>query len=394
MPKPLWDEPQVSVELMTPIDVNEFLNFRDQRAEGTKPSKALECAVDAKELATQVYWKERGYKERGAPTVAGLAEDWKLEYDPQTDQLEPYVQVGDQRVPAWLANLLETDLFSTLYFKRSLNEGKYDVISKGTLYLNATESCQVPVVAVPRGLREGKRACPPIVGEATGEVVGMWGPEGPQPPRGKTKTITLYDLRSKRYMERSARLWLAIWPAAEKPFIEVPTESGTKKIYVLGPFENFFLQAISEARSERSQILLNTAEFPLIAYFFGRNPPVVNMVWIVKNDQYHNWKEQFIQLYETTFRAYELVRNQWIIYIDYEDVLLGGYLLNMSLSERVGSEDAVGVSMSLLMTRRATLEMEGFKDLELEYVGDAWQTVHVSQKSNAAAYQEQLEGGE
>lgn len=123
---------------------------------------------------------------------------------------------------------------------------------------------------------------------------------------------------------------------------------------VLFETTNFVLQAISEADSEKFQILENFGELPQI-FMFGRRPRMYNYSGMLWNHKDNNWKDEFRYIYENYLRGVKCVENGVKILLQYDRSVRMGYIINASINQNSEIEQAVPFNFSMFVEQEKDL---------------------------------------
>ena len=118
--------------------------------------------------------------------------------------------------------------------------------------------------------------------------------------------------------------------------------------------ENFLLQQVQMQSAERYQIV-ETFQKALI-YFMGKAPEIYQYSGALINADgalgapNARWRDEFISNWETRLRGTVCAENQTRIFIDYNGLLVSGYLLSHSLSENSEDPNKVNFTFALYVT--------------------------------------------
>lgn len=119
-------------------------------------------------------------------------------------------------------------------------------------------------------------------------------------------------------------------------------------------YTKFFLSSVQEARQEKVQI--TETFYDWYAFFFGERPPIYTYAGELINSEEHQWRNDFMFYYLQYFRGTSAVNLKSEVAIVYDDVLVTGYLLNISSSQQAVVPTRIPFSMNLLVTRWAPLK--------------------------------------
>jgi len=110
---------------------------------------------------------------------------------------------------------------------------------------------------------------------------------------------------------------------------------------------NFLVQSISENSMEKSQIVETFG--PAFVFYFGTRPRVFNISGILLNSADFNWKNEWWANYETYLKGTQLVANNTMVYISYEDTMLVGYIMSCSSDTVADPTEYVPFQFQLLI---------------------------------------------
>lgn len=132
---------------------------------------------------------------------------------------------------------------------------------------------------------------------------------------------------------------------------------GAKKVnplkQVIPPFTKFFLESVTENRMEKAQVIETFGEF--VAFFFGSRPEVYQFSGRLLNTKDHDWKNDFQENYENFLRGTKAVENDSTVFIQYDDVLAEGFLMNCHLEYHGVTNNECPFNFSMLVINRAPI---------------------------------------
>jgi len=129
--------------------------------------------------------------------------------------------------------------------------------------------------------------------------------------------------------------------------------SKTPWVHIIPPNTKFFLERVSENREEKVQITDTFGEW--IAFFFGRRPEVYSYSGTLLNAKNHDWKNEFQENYENFLRGTQAVKHRATMFLQYDDVVVEGFMLNCNLQMNAIQDKAVPFSFNLLVINRSPL---------------------------------------
>lgn len=159
------------------------------------------------------------------------------------------------------------------------------------------------------------------------------------------------QLQEKRDQPATIRLIRRLRP--EELAALDPTEPRVPWINLIPPNTKFFLETVQENREEKVQVIDTFGEW--IAFFFGRKPEVYTYGGTLLNAQNHDWKNEFQENYEHFLRGSQAIQNQATMVLQYDDVLVEGYMLNCTTSMTGAVDKAVPFQFNLLILSRSPM---------------------------------------
>lgn len=149
-------------------------------------------------------------------------------------------------------------------------------------------------------------------------------------------------------------------------------------VNVIPPYTKFFLEGVTEDRMEKSQIVETFGDF--IVFFFGRRPEVSNFSGRLLNTKNHDWKNDFVEVYENFLRGTKAVENNSTVFIQYDDVIAEGFLMNCHLEYHGITNNECPFTFSMLIIDRAPINQlqrlrerrarNAFSAAEQQLIGD------------------------
>ena len=118
---------------------------------------------------------------------------------------------------------------------------------------------------------------------------------------------------------------------------------------------HFLLQQVGESFHEKAQLVETFGE-PII-YFFGERARVFQYSGVLMNTGNFSWRNEWLRVYETYLRGTRAVENRARVYLVYEDIMRGGYLLNTSLFRSRNAWVAATVARTSCSTRSHELSV-------------------------------------
>lgn len=136
-----------------------------------------------------------------------------------------------------------------------------------------------------------------------------------------------------------------------------PNEPRVPWINLIPPNTKFFLEQVQENREEKVQVIDTFGEW--IAFFFGNKPEVYTYAGTLLNAENHDWANEFQENYDHFFRGYVAAENRATIVLQYDNMMVEGYMLNCSISKNSMADKAVPFTFNLLIMHRSPINPRG-----------------------------------
>jgi hypothetical protein len=124
-------------------------------------------------------------------------------------------------------------------------------------------------------------------------------------------------------------------------------------VNLIPPNTKFFLEQVNESREEKVQVIDTFGEW--VAFFFGRKPEVYSYSGTLLNAKNHDWKNEFQFNYDNYLRGSQAVKHRATMVIQYDDVMVEGYMLNCAISQTAMADKSVPFQFTLLVINRSSL---------------------------------------
>jgi hypothetical protein len=146
-----------------------------------------------------------------------------------------------------------------------------------------------------------------------------------------------------------------------------PLEPQVPWVNLIPPSTKFFLERVHENREEKVQVLDTFGEF--VAFFFGRKPEVYSYSGTLLNAKNHDWKNEFQENYDNYLRGSQAVKYRATMMLQYDDVLVEGYMLNCQISMEAVADKSVPFAFNLLVLNRSPLNARSIPALRIARSG-------------------------
>lgn len=120
---------------------------------------------------------------------------------------------------------------------------------------------------------------------------------------------------------------------------------------------SFLLQAVSEQRVEKSQIVETFGED--FIFLFGERPRMVTFSGVLLNTKDFNWKNEFLHNYEMYFRGTRTLEMDARVYLTFDDVMCEGYVLSTSVDMNSDNRNLAQFSFQMFVTAYSFLRNPG-----------------------------------
>lgn len=115
-------------------------------------------------------------------------------------------------------------------------------------------------------------------------------------------------------------------------------------------YSKFIVEAVSESRTERSQIVETFGDF--YVFMFGERPSVQNFSCQLINGSNINWVHDFMFMYDTYLRGTRCVEQNASALVTYGGKQISGLITNCSAQINAAVEGAVAMSFSVIVFER------------------------------------------
>jgi len=146
-----------------------------------------------------------------------------------------------------------------------------------------------------------------------------------------------------------------------------PLEPQLPWVNLIPPNTKFFLESVSENREEKVQVMDTFGEF--VAFFFGRRPEVYAYSGTLLNAKNHDWKNEFQENYDNFLRGSQAVKFRATMLLQYDDVLVEGYMMNCQTQQTGVMDKAVPFSFNLLVLNRSPMNPRNMLGMRFRRAG-------------------------
>jgi hypothetical protein len=143
------------------------------------------------------------------------------------------------------------------------------------------------------------------------------------------------------------------------------------------PYQNIFpafskmlIEQVREGEEEYLQIVKTFESFKI--FFFGEKPQIIQISGKLLNSKNHDWYNDFYFTYENYLRGTRCVENNAKAYLQFDDVLVEGYIINFNTVKEGFSNNMAPFSMGLLKTYRTPLNIGEVSERNRQIVDSAW----------------------
>ncbi len=141
---------------------------------------------------------------------------------------------------------------------------------------------------------------------------------------------------------------------------------------------NFIMQSASVQFQEKSQVI-ETFGDPHI-FFYGERPAVLQVRGGLFNSVDFNWKNEWLHNYQNYLRGTKCVENRCRVYLGFDDILVGGYIMTTAVQYLAEQPTLCPFSFQLLITN--------YHDLSIGYTDAVWEAseARTIQEGSLAGY--------
>lgn len=122
-------------------------------------------------------------------------------------------------------------------------------------------------------------------------------------------------------------------------------------------YSNFLLQAVSEDRMEKQQILETFGE--AFIFLFGQRARVITFQGILLNTFDFNWEAEWWENYDRYLRGTKCVENDARVFISFDETLVGGYILSCGSQKNAQERNHVPFTFQLFVTSYSNFSQLG-----------------------------------
>jgi hypothetical protein len=147
-------------------------------------------------------------------------------------------------------------------------------------------------------------------------------------------------------------------------------------------YSNFIMQRLDESRQEKSQILETFGDS--YVFFFGERPRIINVSGLLMNTLDFNWRTEFWYNYENTLRGTKLVEQNARMYLQWDDIIVEGYMLQAQARDDSDMPYHIPFSFTMFVTAHIYLSQIGTDDYPITHAVNLEPLLHSQDVMNAA----------
>lgn len=117
---------------------------------------------------------------------------------------------------------------------------------------------------------------------------------------------------------------------------------------------NFSVEAITEQRNEKSQIIQTFGDD--FIFFFGERPVQLNIALVLPDAKNFRWHQEFWENYSDQLRGTRVAQQETRAYFTLDDRIFEGCLLNANFSRQANTHNMVRVNITFLVTNTIWLK--------------------------------------
>lgn len=143
-------------------------------------------------------------------------------------------------------------------------------------------------------------------------------------------------------------------PLFDSGSINKASDSGVASSII---YSNFILQNVDDVRQEKSQLMETFGD--TYVFFFGERPRILQVSGLLFNTLDFNWRSEFWKNYETVFRGTKLVEQNARLYLQWDDIIVEGYVLGAQAQDVADLPYHIPFSFTLFVTNHTYLSAIG-----------------------------------
>jgi hypothetical protein len=161
----------------------------------------------------------------------------------------------------------------------------------------------------------------------------------------------------------------------------VASQTGSNKAASTYNYSNFIIQRIDESRQEKSQVLETFGD--TFIFFFGERPRILNVSGLLMNTLDFNWRTEFWYNYENTLRGTKLVEQNARMYLQWDDLIVEGYMLQAQARDDSEMPYHIPFSFSMFVTSHIYLSQIGSEDYPITHAVNLEPLLHMKDVKSA-----------
>jgi hypothetical protein len=126
------------------------------------------------------------------------------------------------------------------------------------------------------------------------------------------------------------------------------TDGGSVEGGVGQPYSNFLIQAVTEERMEKQQVVETFGE--AFIFFYGERPRVLSIQGVLINTFDFNWEAEWWHNYDNYLRGTKCVEKDARVYLSYDETIVSGYILGTNSTKSAQERHHVPFAFQLYVT--------------------------------------------
>ena len=138
--------------------------------------------------------------------------------------------------------------------------------------------------------------------------------------------------------------------------------SATEIVYgdIVNAYSRFFLQGVSEAQTEKYQIVETFTDF--YTFFYGKRPSTYNFRGMLMNDPNNKWTNDLMFFYENFFRGTKAVEIGAQAVINYDGRVVSGFILDLNVQQSAELDKGAMFSLNMLVVEHVPVNFSADMD--------------------------------
>lgn len=150
--------------------------------------------------------------------------------------------------------------------------------------------------------------------------------------------------------ESHAHIWVTRDDGTDVMLYSSVGDTATKRGHeMMGKYyTDFLLQAVSESRAEKAQVVETFGETFLFLY--GERPRTISARGVLLNSHDFPWRTEFWENYDKFLRGTKCAEKKARAYLSWDDIMVEGYILKAEAHETASQPNQIEFAITMLLT--------------------------------------------